>query len=118
MFLFMSVIPFTGDPHVTITHDALDLNIKGPWPWPWLLSGDGTSLYRILLSKPHSSPDLGPPCTGNPMLMTSDAQYWRSAQTCSLEPPSPQVLASGGCTHPTGMLSCLGLKIVSHEKNI
>ena len=35
MFSLVSVHMIRGDPHVSITHDALDLTVHGPQPPPW-----------------------------------------------------------------------------------
>ena len=63
---------------MTITHDALNLTVQGPSP---------------------PTRDMGPPPGLSPfhLLVTSDSNYWRPGQTCSLEnPPTLPVLTSGG----------------------
>ena len=67
-----------GGSHVTITHDALDLNVQ-----------------PIALPPPHRALALL-----LPLLLTSGGQDWVLVQTCSLEDftvqPPPLVLKSGG----------------------
>ena len=69
--------PGGGGPHVTITHDALNVTVQGPSP---------------------PTRDMGPPgLSPFHLLVTSDSNYWRPGQTCSLEnPPTLPVLTSGG----------------------
>ena len=65
-----------GVPMVTITHEALNLTVQGP-----------------LLQHETWTPGLSP----FHLLVTSDSNYWRPGQTCSLEnPPTLPVLTSGG----------------------
>ena len=71
MFSQMSVIPWgwgrEGNPHVTIIHSALDLNVQGP----------GAPL--------HQTCDMGTPSPWpTPLLVTSGGYHWRPVQTCSL----------------------------------
>ena len=54
-----------GGPHVTITHDALDLTVQPPLP--------------------HRHQTWAPPGPPTPLLMTSHDHFWRPVQTCSLE---------------------------------
>ena len=92
-----SVIPSMGGPHVTITHDALDLIVSPP------TSDMGTP-----------SPDIR---SGYPFLVTSGGHHWRHVHTCSSEDPSRSNIwwwlskhiwsAQVGGTHPTEVLSCL-----------
>ena len=69
-------------------------------------------------SQPHSRHQTwGPPL---PQLLTSAGHHWRPVQSCSLEDLPPLILTSScchrntyrwqaGCTHTTGMLSCLSV---------
>ena len=90
----LSVCLFTGGPHVTIAHDALNLTIQPSGPRP--------------LDMRHGIPL-------RPLLVTSGGYRLIPIQVCSLDDP-PLVLTSGdrrtygwqaGGTHPTGMLCCL-----------
>ena len=92
-----------GGPHVPITNDALNYNIRGPLLHP--PPRHGTLLYGDHYSSPL---DMVPHCMGTPLpqqlpldmgphvwgplalLVKSGSQDWRPVQTCSLEdPPTP-----------------------------
>ena len=72
-----------GGPHVTITHDALDLTVQGP-PTPDIRNG---------LPPGTQTSDMGPHLRTHP---TSTDIWWLK-----------QVRWQTGGTHPTAMLSCL-----------
>ena len=82
----------------------------------------------------HYSWCIGPHCKGPPdirhgtprtlasLLVISGGHQWRPVQTCSFEEPPQLILTSGaqslsdwqvGGTHPTGMLPCLFLELLS-----
>ena len=60
-------------PHVTITHDALDLTVKA-LPQTWDM---GTPQPQ-----PPQTWDMGIPHSA-PMLVTSGGHHWRPVETCS-----------------------------------
>ena len=104
MFSRVSVCHCVGGPHVTITHNPMDLTVQDSPPPP---SSNPSSL-RHQTWRPL---ELAPPA--------SDI-WWPSLEICSsLSLVTPlTVLTSGGQstysyswqeggTHPTGMLSCL-----------
>ena len=69
------------------------------------------------------TPDMGHPSSSHvpyPPLVISGGHQWRPVQTCSLQDTPLPVMTSGGwstyggqagSTYPTGMLSCLYLKL-------
>ena len=119
MFSVMSVCSW-GDPHMTITQDALDLTVQ---PSPRHQIRDHLALQPGLTSPWTSDPQ------PHPMVVTSGFQDYTTAQTSSLEDtpgPSPPILTSDGClstyswqaggTHSTGILSCLSLQLQNTSK--
>ena len=76
MFSLVSVCLFT-EAHVTITHDALDINVEGPMALALPLPS-GHQKWDL------SHPPLPQACA---LLMKPDGQHWRPVQTCSLEGP-------------------------------
>ena len=105
MFPYVSVSAW-GGPHVTVTHNALDLTVL--WPTP---------------SHSLNTPQPGPPPSHLNMRLTtpgfallqvpSGFHNWRPIQTCSFQDPILVLTSSGEvCTvgtsgmHRTGMLSC------------
>ena len=75
--VYLSFSLLTGGPHVTITHDALDLIVWAIYP---------TSPLDI---RPRT------PLPTLPFLLTSDGHHWRPVQICSLQHP-PWVTSVGG----------------------
>ena len=102
VFLRVCLSTGGGGPHVTITHDTLDLNIQGSSPQPHLLlviSGDHhwrpaqTCKLEDSTHPPQSYPLPPPPLISNmgphALLVTSTGHHWRPVPTYSLDNPSP-----------------------------
>ena len=119
--VFSRVCLSTGGPHVTITHDALDLTVSplpalvlilipppdiwhgdspGPVPlrhgtWGPLHAGPSASdIWRPSLEI-CSNLFIGPHCTAPPPLILTSGDHW-GTYNCQAD-----------STHPTGMLPCL-----------
>ena len=95
-----------GGPHVTITHDALDLSVQRP-SLTYQTWDPSQAHPSPIPQTPLQTSHMGP----NPKLATSGGHHWRPVQTCSFEDQPPLVLKSGGQSnrcqaggmHPAGM---------------
>ena len=79
-------------PHVTITHDALDLSVQSPLGLPPSPGhGDPPKFQPPKPAPPNMGH--GDPLTPAPLIVTSGGHHWRPVQTYSLDltvqPPPP-----------------------------
>ena len=81
-------------PHVSITHDALDLTVQKTIPWTRFPQTLDFTVQGLPSPSPLSLPLYGTPLYRYPVLVISCGKNWRPVLSCSVK--DPLVLTFGG----------------------